>query len=231
MHNAKYRETRGSSTVRQEHKAATHLAFEKNRFKGKAVNGNNWLGCVFQEQSFAKHKAAMEKAAREHDAEKRNVKKRLPEKFTNISAEKENPLKRGVPISQATDNKPTAVTSEKEDVGGRSLQQQTSSESESASPKTETSGLVDNTYAEKKGVKENGKVKGKMAMKEDKNHQAAKEEATKDATIHGKVVRDDATTDANNERVKVHCLCPWQCKNHSGAERRFVGKPRTSSCR
>ena len=35
----------------------------------------DWLGYVFQEQSFAKHKAAMEKAAREHDAEKRNVEK------------------------------------------------------------------------------------------------------------------------------------------------------------
>jgi len=27
VHNAKYRETRGSSTVRQEQEAATHLAF------------------------------------------------------------------------------------------------------------------------------------------------------------------------------------------------------------
>lgn len=171
-HNAKYRETRGSSTVGQEHESVTHLASEEKRFMDTAERGRRrdarlgepatpgtckkraptqdaikqeWLGFISQEQSFAEHKAAMEKAAREHDAEKRNVEKRLREKVPDISAEKENPLKRGVPIAQATGHKPAAATPEEEDVGGRSLHQQSSPESESASPKTETLGLVDNT--------------------------------------------------------------------------------------
>ena len=180
----------------------------ERRMQAGFVETAKWAGM----EEATKRETATEKTVREHITEAKAAKGILAEgEVTKEKTTKGFPVHRAI-LAEAISHKPTVVATLKEMekmVEDRDLKRKTGREPGSSS---HTIGMM--------GSCQNRKEKKKEKAVEFAGDTALREKSVREAA------RERVLTNSKEERVKVTCLCPFQCRRHSGDQRLFAGPSR-----